>query len=380
MLSEPLRDIHNLGNQSSKGGGTKKVLSNAAPVKKTLGPLRDISNDGNHSSKGGGTKEAPSTAAPVKRKLESKHGLDSTVHRSRSNGYQQNTSVSTDRRTLKIARNPNRGELNAPINSEALQNLRTFVTTALDKDSVKPGPFDGGNFTRATGYKDSRLNDQKGVFRMATLAICSTLFPGIDRKDALMEFNKFFVESFSTEIDPDGTDLKSIHERIGERVCEEIGKKDAPVERRPLLSFVTKAGVKRLNIHSMIGRTKRISEYEFNGARLHEKYPGLGQAVIKAKPNRQRLKLPQINTCMEIMQKVNRHLEDTDYGVKNAKNCDGTFTELASVKRTATISEMSRQYVDFMLQCVLSPGTKGKFSHYDCNMYEIIFSHPLCSK
>ena len=395
MLSGPLRDIHNLGNQSSKGGGTKKVLSNAAPVKwalgplrdisnagnhsskgggtkeapsnaapvkKTLGPLRDISNAGNHSSKRGGTKEAPSTAPPVKRKLEIKHRLESIFHRSRSDGYQQNISVSTDRRTLKTPRNPNRGKLNAPINFEALPNLRTFVTTALDKDSVKTGPFDGGNFTRATGYKGSRLNDQKSVFRMATLAICSTLFPGIDRKDALMEFNKFFVESFSTEIDPDGTDLKSTHERIGERVCEEIGKKDAPVERRPLLSFVTNAGVRRLSIHSMIGRTKRISGYEFHKARMHEMHPGLGQAVIKAKPNRQRLKLPQINTCMEIMQKVNRHLEDTAYGVKNVKNCDGTFTELASVKRTATISEMSRQYVDFMLQCVLSPGTKGKFS------------------
>ena len=125
-----------------------------------------------------------------------------------------------------------------------------------------------------------------------------------------MEFNKFFVEPFSTEIDVAGTDTKSIHE-LGNEFVKKLERKTPWWNIDILLSFVTKAGVKRLNIHSMIGQTKRISDYEFHGARLHGKYPGLGQAVIKAKPNRQRLKLPQINTCMEIMQKVNRHLEDT---------------------------------------------------------------------
>jgi len=70
-------------------------------------------------------------------------------------------------RKQNINLNPSRVELNATAKSEALQDLRTSVTTALSQDSVKPGPFDGGKFTRATGYKDSRLKDQKGVFRMA---------------------------------------------------------------------------------------------------------------------------------------------------------------------------------------------------------------------
>ena len=77
----------------------------------------------------------------------------------------------------------------------------------------------------------------------------------------------------------------------------------------------------------------------------HCNYPGPGKSVKRVHPVRyQRVNMSTIDTMFEFLQDRN-YLENTSYGIKNVRTCDGQIKQIESVKRTAPVSEMYREFI-----------------------------------
>ena len=117
------------------------------------------------------------------------------------------------------------------------------------------------------------------------------------------------------------------------------------------MSILTLNGLERIHAEALLKESgilkidEEISRYEWTAAKKHAKYPGAG-VPIPREPQffRQRMDEQAVIQFMEWLN-ANHYLQDTSFGHKVIKYCNGAYTTIEAVKLTSNISQIIKDYI-----------------------------------
>lgn len=220
----------------------------------------------------------------------------------------------------------------------AMSLLKKFAIAVGDSsslDDIEKIFSSAGTFTQAN-LKNTRNSQRQKVLSLLLGSLSCTFFPDPDR----VKSNEMLVDSFSKIIEkPQGDKLC---ENIGKVVVEELQTLKRPMERQPLMAILPKSGCSRKDAMNLLGTN--INHTEFAQANAHASIVGIGKPVdkLKVKCRLQSIKMSEIDNMMSC---IKSKVEQTAYGTKNVQNCDGTLTEISSIKRIGTVQSIYSEYV-----------------------------------
>ncbi len=245
---------------------------------------------------------------------------------------------------------------------KSLEYVKSFIATmkgCKDEDtSLKC--FDRGRFQRLVYPKGGgREADARNILLNVLEVVSKAMMPSFHHNDRM----KFCVDALSTSKYGRRKNepflLEGKKARIGEEVCEWISSKKKPVERRPMLAFMRKAGITKNEANILVN--KKIQKREWAEAGAHVKFPGAGEPIAYCHPvRRMAVDFSVTNTAMSMLQKRGM-IEDTAFGVKNVKDCTGRCTQIESIKRTDTKQGMYRTYVKDFIKAIIPEDGNGKW-------------------
>ncbi len=223
-----------------------------------------------------------------------------------------------------------------------MQELYQFTESVIGSEDLKKDQSKFVFFKNLQyGKKSSKTSHYrlKNVIGHAADALTTAIWPTFSKEERILAL----IDQLNLLVAKEKVAEEKAITKTGAELCKFIASKKTPMERRPFLAFVRKAGATRKVAADMLSRT--VSKYEWRMVGQHCKYPGPGEAVSRVHPVRyQRVNMSTIDTMFEFLQDRN-YLEATSYGVKNVRTCDGQIKQIESVKRTATVSEMYREFI-----------------------------------
>ena len=145
----------------------------------------------------------------------------------------------------------------------------------------------------------------------------------------------------------DKDDLEPLHNVVGKMIAKLIVMKTKPKECRQFLSILCSV-MTRSEAISMIGR--HISNREWADANKHKMYPGPGVPLATSflKNYRKRVEDTTLIQFIEWL-KAADHLQNMSFGQKIVNYSNGLFVAIESVKRTATIKNIIKDYYQTFL-------------------------------
>jgi len=159
-------------------------------------------------------------------------------------------------------------------------------------------------------------------------------------------------DNFLTVMEEVFKGVESTHTQHSKDILKHI-KSQAPKDRRPQMSFLTKNRT-RENVEAMLGQ--QISTYEWNQARKHAKYPGVGLPVPKVIHRRCRLSAESLLRFFDVL---SDNVQRYAFGTKIIEMMSGELKTIESVRTTRQFQDIFVLYV----QAVLSPGLENIIEH-----------------